>query len=296
MKPGPIIPSNVASLKSLTVTMAVMSYLACLAIGALILVDRAVTSWTSGLAREMTVQVRQVKSSDIEVEVEKVRVLLNGFPGIVTVEVLGPEVGAKLLEPWLGTRSLEGLPVPRLIRIVTDESSPPDLEQLEERLAESKGVRLDTHRKWEAELTRMARALTILSYAILFLICVSAIAIVVFAARAVLQANRPIVELLHLVGARNSYIARQIDGRFLRTGLFSGLTGVIMGLLTFLLMGMSGLQGSDSFAAASRSLLFSAPDIAIWSYGALFAVPVAATLICLITSRVTLMRRLGGIV
>ena len=111
MKPGPIIPSNVASLKSLTVTMAVMSYLACLAIGALILVDRAVTSWTSGLAREMTVQVRQVKSADIEVEVEKVRVLLDGFPGIVAVEVLGQEIGAKLLEPWLGTRSLEGLPV-----------------------------------------------------------------------------------------------------------------------------------------------------------------------------------------
>ncbi len=33
MKPGALIPSNVASLKSLTVTMAVMSYLACLAIG-----------------------------------------------------------------------------------------------------------------------------------------------------------------------------------------------------------------------------------------------------------------------
>ena len=296
MKPGPIIPSNVASLKSLTVTMAVMSYLACLAIGALILVDRAVTSWTSGLAREMTVQVRQVKSTDIEVEVEKVRLLLDGFPGIAAVEVLGPEIGAKLLEPWLGTRSLEGLPVPRLIRIVTDESSPPDLNQLEERLSKLRGVRLDTHRKWEAELTRMARALTILSYAILFLICISAIAIVVFATRAVLQANRPIVELLHLVGARNSYIARQIDGRFLRTGLFSGLMGVIMGLLTFLLMGMSGIQGSDSFAAASRSLLFAAPDLAIWSYGVLFAVPVAATLICLITSRVTLMRRLGGTV
>ena len=93
MKPGPIIPSNVASLKSLTVTMAVMSYLACLAIGALILVDRAVTSWTSGLAREMTVQVRQVKSADIDVEVEKVRVLLDGFPGIVSVEVLGGVCG-----------------------------------------------------------------------------------------------------------------------------------------------------------------------------------------------------------
>ena len=294
MKPGPIIPSNVASLKSLTVTMAVMSYLACLAIGALILVDRAVTSWTSGLAREMTVQVRQVKSAEIDAEVEKVRKILDGFPGIITVEVLGPEIGAKLLEPWLGAGSLEGLPVPRLIRVVTDEKAPPDLAALEQQLSQAQGVHLDTHRKWEAELTRMARALTILSYAILLLISISAIAIVVFATRAVLQANRPVVELLHLVGARNSYIARQIDGRFLRSGLFSGFMGVIMGLLTFLLLGMTGVEAGDGFAAASRSLLFASPDIAVWSYGVLFAVPVAATTICLVTSRITLLRRLGG--
>jgi cell division transport system permease protein len=155
-----------------------------------------------------------------------------------------------------------------------------------------KGAHLDTHQKWEAELTRMARALSVLSYAILLLISVSAIAIVIFATRAVLQANRPIVDLLHLVGARDSFIARQIDGRFLRTGMASGLIGVGLGLFTFLLLGLSGGGG---MAAASRSLLFSAPEIAIWSYAVLFAVPVAATLICLITARVTLMRRLGVI-
>ena len=127
-----------------------------------------------------------------------------------------------------------------------------------------KGAHLDTHRKWEAELTRMARALSVLSYAILLLISVSAIAIVIFATRAVLQANRPIVDLLHLVGARDSYIARQIDGRFLRTGMLSGFIGVGLGLLTFLLLGLSSGSG---MAAASRSLLFSAPEIAIWSYG-----------------------------
>lgn len=293
MKPGSIIPSNVASLKSLTVTMAVMSYLACLAIGALILVDRAVTNWTSGLAREMTVQVRYTRSAEIGVEVEKARSILASFPGITEVQVLDENAGAKLLEPWLGSRSLEGLPVPRLIRVVADQASPPDLAALEEQLSAVQGVHLDTHRKWEAELTRMARALSVLSYAILALICISAIAIVVFATRAVLQANRHIVDLLHLVGARNSYIARQIDGRFLRTGLLSGSIGVAMGLLTFLLLGMTGVEGGGGFAAASRGLLFAAPNIAIWSYGVLFAVPVAATLICLITSRVTLMRRLG---
>ena len=292
MKPGSIIPSNVASLRSLTVTMAVMSYLACLAIGALILVDRAVTSWTSGLTQEMTVQVSHVRGTDIAAEVDEAHAIVSGFPGILEAEVLDEDAGARLLEPWLGSRALEGLPVPRLIRVVADPANPPDLEALAEALAGVKGVHLDTHRKWEAELTRMARALSVLSYAILFLISVSAIAIVIFATRAVLQANRHIVDLLHLVGARDSYIARQIDGRFLRTGLLSGFIGVGLGLLTFLLLGLSS---SGGMGAASRSLLFAAPEIAIWSYAFLFAVPLAATLICLITARVTLMRRLGVI-
>lgn len=293
MKPGSIIPSNVASLRSLTVTMAVMSYLACLAIGALILVDRAVTSWTSGLAREMTVQVRIMRGADIAQEVEKARKIVLAFPGILEADVLDDREGARLLEPWLGTHSLEGLPVPRLIRVVTDTSNLPDVAGIEKALTTVKGARLDTHRKWETELTRMARALSILSYAILLLISVSAIAIVVFATRAVLQANRHIVDLLHLVGARDSYIARQIDGRFLRSGMVSGFIGVGLGLLTFLLLGLFGGSSEGGFAAASLSLLFSAPSIAIWSYGFLFAVPIAATLICLITARITLMRRLG---
>jgi len=290
MKPGSIIPSNVASLRSLTVTMAVMSYLACLAIGALILVDRAVTNWTSGLTQEMTVQVTHVRGADITVELGKAHEIVSAFPGILEAEILGEDAGARLLEPWLGARALEGLPVPRLIRVVTDPGHPPDIEALSKALSEVKGVHLDSHRKWEAELTRMARALSVLSSAILFLISISAIAIVIFATRAVLQANRHIVDLLHLVGARDSYIARQIDGRFLRTGLLSGFIGVGLGLLTFLLLGLSS---SGGMGAASRSLLFSAPEIAVWSYGFLFAVPLAATLICLITARITLMRRLG---
>lgn len=290
MKPGPIIPSNAASLRSLTVTMAVMSYLACLAIGALILVERAVTNWTSALSQEMTIQVVHVRGQDVAAAVEAARAIAQDFPGVREAAVLPEEAGAKLLEPWLGTRTLEGLPVPRLIRVVLDPAAFPDLQALEQALSQVKGARLDTHRKWEAELTRMARALSVLSYAILLLISVSAVAIVIFATRAVLQANRPIVDLLHLVGARDSYIARQIDGRFLRTGMLSGFIGVAMGLLSFLLLGLSGGSG---VAAASHSLLFAAPDVAVWSYAFLFMVPVAATLICLITARITLMRRLG---
>ena len=68
MAPGPIIPPEASPLKTLTVAMTVMCYLACLAIGALILIDRAVENWTGGLSREVTVQVRKVKNTDIEAE------------------------------------------------------------------------------------------------------------------------------------------------------------------------------------------------------------------------------------
>lgn len=290
--PGDIIPSNAGALRSLTVTMTVMCYLACIAIGALILIERAVTSWTSGLSREITVQVRQLQSADVEAELKKAETILSRTPGVVSLEVLDRSAGAKLLEPWLGNRNLEDLPIPRLIRVLVDKASPPDIEALRAALKEVKGASLDTHQRWQAELTRMARALSVLSYAVLALIGISAVAMVIFATRAVLQANRPVVELLHLVGARDSYIARQIDGRFLKTGLAAGLLGVGLGVMTFFLLGLTGPDGGGGIADASRGLVFAPPLVAAWSYGILLAVPVVATLICLITSRMTLIRML----
>ena len=48
-------------------------------------------------------------------------------------------------------------------------------------------------------------------------------------------------------------------------------------------------------ADASRSLLFAPSGLAIWSYGLLFSVPVVATIISLVTSRITLMRMLRDV-
>ena len=295
-KLGPIIPPQAGSLRSLTVTMAVMCYLACLAIGALILINRAVDNWTSGLSREITVQVRELQQVDIEVELAKATEILKSFPGVASVEVLDREAGAKLLEPWLGTQDLSDLPIPRLIRVVIDEQNPPEFSALEQQLiSQVKGVALDTHRRWQAELTRMARTLSILSYAVLLLIGISAVTMVIFGTRTVLDANREVVDVLHLVGAKDRYISRQIDGRFLKTGLAAGLIGVALGLLTFFLLGITGPRGSGGIADASQSLIFAPVGLAVWSYGLLLAVPVVATIISLVTSRLTLIRMLRNV-
>ena len=293
--PGAIIPPEAAPLRALTVTMTVMCYLACLAIGALILINQAVNTWTSGLSREVTVQIRQLQDVDIEGEISAAMTLLTDVPGITNSEVVDKQAAAKLLEPWLGTAELDDLPIPRLIRVTIDEQSPPDFTRLEEQLtATVKGASLDTHRRWQAELTRMATALSTLSLAILALICVSTVAMVIFATRTVLDANRQVVDVLHLIGAKDGYIARQIDRRFLTTGLLAGLLGVAIGILTFLLLSFTGTAGAGGVADAARGLLFGTQNT-LWNYLAFLAVPAIATFISLITSRVALMRMLGNV-
>jgi cell division transport system permease protein len=287
---GPIIPPEAAPLKALTVTMTVMCYLACLAIGALILIDRAVESWTSGLSREVTVQVRLMQDIDIDKELSKAKVLLETTVGITNVAVLERDAGTKLLEPWLGTSNLDDLPIPRLIRVTINEAAPPDFAALEKQLKKSvKGASLDTHRRWEVEFTRMARALSTLSYAILALICISAIAMVIFATRTVLDANRQVVDVLHLVGAKDSFIAHQIDRRFLKTGFMAGLWALAWCCNFFL--GLGTMAGALMPAA---DVVCSA-EIAVWSYGILLSVPIIATVICLVTSRMALIRMLRSV-
>jgi cell division transport system permease protein len=294
---GPIIPPEAAPLKSLTVAMAIMCYLACLAIGALILINRAIDAWTSGLQSEVTVQIREMPGTDVAAEVIKAESLLRQTQGVVSIAVLDREAAAKLLEPWLGpVRTLNELPIPHLIRVAVNPATPPDFDALNAALAkEVRGASLDTHRRWQAELTRMAGVLKYLSYAVLALIAVSAIAIVIFATRTVLDANRGVVDVLHLVGARDGFIARQVQGRFLKTGLMAGCAGMLAGLMTFLLLGF-GASGpaAGGIAEASRSLLFSPVGISWRSYAILIAVPIVATLISVLTAKMTLMRMLRG--
>jgi cell division transport system permease protein len=293
-RPEPIIPPHAAPLRTLVMAMAVMCYLAVLAAGGLVLIDRSVEAWTGDLAREITVQIREIPGRNMEADLARAAGILKATPGIEKVTVLDEKAAIDLLEPWIGgIEGLEDLPVPRLIAVGITPRSPPDFASLDSALRdEVPGASLDTHKRWQAELTRMARVLTTLAYAILVLIGVCAIAIVIFATRAALEANREVVEVLHLVGARDSFIARQVWGRFLKTGLTAGIIGLLLGILTFFL---AAGAAPESFSAISREFLSLSSAKLAQNYAVLASVPLVATLISLITSRVTLMRILKSL-
>jgi cell division transport system permease protein len=109
----------------------------------------------------------------------------------------------------------------------------------------------------------------------------------------VLDANRGVIELLHLVGARDGFIAGAVEGRFFRTGLVSGLAGTLAGIATFAIMGLSGSPaGSDALAEASTRLLLSTPSMSVATYTVFLIVPLAATLLSVATAHAAVVRQL----
>ncbi len=283
-----IVPKRAASLRSLTVTMAVMCYLATLAVGALILVDRAVQNWTGGLQGEATVQIRETKGVDFESEVSKATAILKATNGVRAIDVLDQEAGAELLRPWLGDTSFETLPIPRLIRVQIDQSKSLDFVKLEKDLKQGvKGVTLDTHQRWVSELARTAGTLSFLAWVILSLICLSAIAMVIFATRAVLAANKGTVEVLQMVGATDGFIVTEMNRHFLASSLGAGILGSVVGLVTFVLIGNFG-----GFGAAASGLIYLPTDGSHLHYLALAMVPVLACVIAVVTARITMLRML----
>ena len=299
MAVSPIIPVDAQPMRTLTLAMAVMCYLATLALGALILVQSAVTQWTSGVSSEITVQVRALSDVDLKAETEKAVTILRRTEGIAEVRVLDAASVRKLLEPWLGdTGMIDDLPLPALVSVTVDEARPPDLDALEAQLkAEVKGASVDTHRRWRMELMRTATLLERLALAVLALIAVSAAALVVFATRSVLDANREVIEVLNLIGARDRFIARAVKGRFLRSGMIAGLAGTLGGLLTFAMLGLLDVwPAADTLSEASARLLIAAPSVAVATYAVFLLVPIVATLLSVVTAHLAVMRQLRATV
>src|SRR6202012_328148 len=95
---------------------AIMTFLASITTGAVLLISASAAEWQSDVASEITVQVRPTPGRDIERDVTAVAEAMRAQSGILEIRPFTKDESAKLLEPWLGSGlSLDELPVPRVI-------------------------------------------------------------------------------------------------------------------------------------------------------------------------------------
>jgi cell division transport system permease protein len=293
---SPIVPKDSISGRALVAVVAIMTFLASLTTGAVMLVRATASDWQSEVAREITVQVRPAAGRDAEAEVRRAADLVRAFPGISDVRVYSREDSAKLLEPWLGSDiAVDDLPVPRLIVVKVDPGSGADLSALRKLLGERvQGATLDDHRSWVDRMRAMADSAVIAGIVILVLMFAATVLSVTFATRGAMAANRTIVEVLHLIGARDRFIVGQFQRHFLLLGLKGGLIGGGAAILLFLILGsgaswFAGTAWADQFEA-----LFGSFSIGWNGYIAILLQIALIAVIAALTSRRTVFQTLDG--
>ncbi|MGF1629051.1 MAG: cell division protein FtsX [Kiloniellaceae bacterium] len=270
----------------LPLLVAIMVYLAALALAGALSMNKLAERWDTGLAGAMTVQVPADAAAD-DTRLAAVTAALTATPGVVTVEPMGRDAMTALLEPWLGDALLTGdLPLPHLIAVTIDTAAPPDIAALQDRLqALAPGSLVDDHQRWLARLLDLAQAVELMALVVMVLVVLAACIMVAFVTRMGLAAHERSIELLHLIGAQDSYVARQFQNHALSLGLRGGLLGLVCALPTLYLARVL-VQRIDSGLLPELNFL---PHE--WSYFVLL--PVAAAVVTMLTARVTVLRTLA---
>ena len=232
---SPIVPRASIAGRALVAVVAIMTFLASITTGAVLLVSASAAEWQSDVASEITIQVRPAPGRDLDRDAAAVTEAMRGQSGIIEIRPFTKEESAKLLEPWLGTGlSLDDLPVPRVVVARVQPGTALDLAALRKRVsAVSPSASVDDHRAWIERMRSMTGATVIAGIGILGLVIIATIISVSFATRGAMAANRPIVEVLHFVGAGDRYIANRFFRHFLRLGLEGGMIGGGVAMLTF---------------------------------------------------------------
>ena len=218
-----------------------MVYLAVIALAATMVLSHAGVAWHHDLTGTLTVQILPAagnKSGTLDVRTQAASKLLLATPGIAKVRILPNDQLAALLTPWLGTEAMvTELPVPRLIDVSLHANARLDTRALSTRLAETiPGASLDDHAIWLDRLLDLIGAIEKVALVVLALIGFAGVSIVIFTIRSGLAIHQEVIEVLHMIGACDTYIARQFQVHVLRLALKGGLVGFAFGATTIVIL------------------------------------------------------------
>jgi cell division transport system permease protein len=239
-----VVPRSGQSVRLTVAVAGAMAFLAVFALALSVSAGRLADRWSDALALTSTIRL-SAPPAEAPAQLATVMTILDQTPGIARTRVIGAEEQAALLEPWFGPDlPLGDLPVPQLIEIVeTPEGY--DGDGLRLRLAaEVPAAVLDDHTRWRRPLVAAAERLRLLGGLALALILGSTAAMVTLAAQASLASNQPVIRVLRLVGARDSYIARAFVRRFTLRAFTGALAGTGLGLGALLAIPDTGTAGA----------------------------------------------------
>jgi cell division transport system permease protein len=284
---SPLLPREDARDIGLFLVVAVIAFLAALAALSARAATGAAETWAAGLNSEISVRLRGTELTDADTE--RARALILQTPGVMTANTLDRAEAEALLSPWLGTGGLpDDIALPKLLEVSVTPGEAARIAGQIDRVLIGAGfnVVVDAYGLWAEDVRATAQGVQAIALGILVLLCVAGVAVIASATHAAMLARRDIIEALHLVGARDGFIAGQFQARFLALGLKAGGVGALLAGLT-----LSFLMFTARRTEANSFLL---PQItpSLLDLGVLLLTPLFAGMVAMIAARIAAMTTL----
>jgi cell division transport system permease protein len=294
---APIVPPQNVAGSALILVIAIMTFLSCLTLGAVTLVNDTATAWQTEIAREATIQIKPADGLEMEAALADAHAVADSFAGVRQATIVDRAATQRLLEPWLGAGlEIDELPVPRLIVVTIDPAAPPDFAAMRAALAETVPTAiLDDHRTWVDRLVAMARTTVTIGLSVLVLMLSATVLTVVFATRGAMAGNGHIIEVLHFVGAEARFIAAQFRRHFLFSGLKGAAAGGLVAMSVFAIFSWWSARNLATPEADQAAALFGAFAIGPAGYFGAFLVVLLVAALTAATSHVTVVTYLGDL-
>lgn len=237
----------------LRILIALMTVLGMLALSASFALSAMTDRWSDGLQNKVSVEIpasdsdgNVINAAIIKSMTEETAKFLRTDRHIETAEITPEEKIRELLAPWLGTdMAMDSVPLPGLISVTFKDGVTPDLKDLETQIKDlAPRARIDTHETWLNDVVRFTGALQFAAALLTIIIGITTLVAVAGAVKSKLSENKEELELLHLMGASDSYIAKQLQRHTMILSLQGGALGILAGgLLLFLISLIAGEIG-----------------------------------------------------
>ena len=274
---GALIPRDDVSGRALKAVVAILTFLACLCAGGGVWLASTSAAWQEDLGREIAIQIRPHSGADVQAEVAAVVAAASRSPVAQAVKALSVEETQASLAPWLGAGlDLKQLPIPRLVTVTLASRGASELAALRAAVAKAApDAVFDDNSVWRAHLTSVGRALTWLAWGLLMLV-VAAIAVAIgFATRAAMAEAREIVEVLHFVGASDTFIVQQFQRYFLRLTAQGAAMGAGAAAVLFLIADGATAGAANTAEGRAMQVLVGGFHLPLIGYGAILVVAAA---------------------
>ena len=229
------------------------------------------------------------KHIDVEKTLEqqnKVLQFMENVTGVKSVRVLGPDDIEKLMTPWLGNKvDISELPIPALLDIGLKDDGSINYDEVTRGLKQiTPNASIDNHRLWLNRLLKFASSLKHIALLVLLMVAGICALSIYYSTRTSLWINRESLEILHVVGALDKYIAKQYALNYAKIGFFAGVIGLFVAIPCIILIGKYGIS--------TGSGLINGAELSLFAWVLIMITPLLSSAYSMITSYITVKKSL----